>query len=57
MYLALSFAVRDELKKMCEMNDIVHLSIYPLPPCPYSDNGKCDKSQQSMGPSLLEERG
>ena len=37
------------------MSDIEHLSNYPLPPYPKNDNGKNDKSQQLMGPSLLEE--
>ena len=38
-------------KKNGKKSDIVHLSNYPLPPYP-----KNDKSQQSTGPSLLEER-
>ena len=48
--------VRDALKKNSKMNDIKHLSNYPLPPCPKNDIWKNDKSQQSMDPSLLEER-
>ena len=43
-------------KKNGKKSDIVHLSNYPLPPYPKNDIWKNDKSQQSVGPSLLEER-
>ena len=42
-------------KKNVKISDIVQNSIYPLPPCPNNDEWKNDKSQQSIGPSLLKE--
>jgi len=52
----LALFVRGALKKKGKISDIEHLSNYPLPTYPKIDNSKNDKSQQSMGPSLLEER-
>ena len=43
-------------KKNGKISDIEQNSNYPLPPCPNNDKWKNDKSQQSMGPSLLKER-
>ena len=42
-------------KKNGKISDIVQNSNYPLPPCPNNDEWKNDKSQQSIGPSLLKE--
>ena len=42
-------------KKNGKISDIVQNSNYPLPPCPNNDERKNDKSQQSIGPSLLKE--
>ena len=50
------FFLRDDVKKKNgKISDIVQNSNYPLPPCPNNDEWKNDKSQQSIGPSLLKE--
>ena len=46
---------RRQKKKNGKISDIVQNSNYPLPPCPNNDEWKNDKSQQSIGPSLLKE--